>query len=39
MKHGKLEDSGARVVKSFQIRVATIAAALVATAVTQEFAP
>ena len=30
MKHGKLEDSDARVAESFQIRVATIAVALVA---------
>ena len=30
MKHGKLEDSDARVAKSFPIQVATIAAALVA---------
>src|SRR3989449_7064724 len=30
MKHGKLEDSGARVAKSFPIRVATIVVALVA---------
>ena len=30
MKHGKLEDSDARVAKSFPIRVATIAIALVA---------
>ena len=30
MRHGKLEDSDARVAKSFPIRVATIAVALVA---------